>query len=117
MLWLDLLILSISCLHSFNPFFCQGFNWSALLTFDPALVGARVTTSADRPPQPIDITSRLQRVKELLNIPIDDLVKDCAEVKEILDELKPLLPEPLHVRLWPAGYLPFFRAEVETVRR
>jgi chromosome segregation ATPase len=56
-------------------------------------------------------------VKELLNLPIDDLVKDCTEVKEILEELKPLLPEPLQARLWPAGHLPFFRVEVETARR
>jgi predicted lipid carrier protein YhbT len=104
-------------LRPFNPSSCQGFDWSTLLTFDPASVGARITTSADRLSQPTDITSRLQQVKELLNLPIDDLVKDCTKVKEILDELKPSLPEPLQARLWPAGHLPFFRVEVETARR
>jgi hypothetical protein len=104
-------------LHLFNPSLCQGFDWSTLLTFDPTSVGAEVTTSADRPSHPANTTSRLQRVKELLNLPIDDLVKGCTEVNEILEELKPLLPESLQARIWPAGHLSFFRVEVETARR
>jgi hypothetical protein len=34
-----------------------------------------------------------------------------------LAEIQPQLPEVLQIKLWPAGHLPFFRAQVEKARR
>jgi hypothetical protein len=34
-------------------------------------------------------------------------------MKHLLVEIQPQLPEVLQIKLWPAGHLPFFRAQVE----
>jgi chromosome segregation ATPase len=44
------------------------------------------------------------------------LVQDSDEVKQILEEIKPQLPEVLQIKLWPTGHLPFFQAKVEMAR-
>jgi hypothetical protein len=44
------------------------------------------------------------------------LVQDFDEVKRILEEIKPQLPEALQIKLRPAGHRPFFRAQVESAR-
>jgi hypothetical protein len=54
-------------------------------------------------------------MKDLFSAPIDTLVQDSDEVKHLFEEIKPQLPEVLQIKLWPAGYLPFFRANVEKV--
>jgi hypothetical protein len=38
-------------------------------------------------------------------------------MKHILAEIQPQLPEVLQIKLWPAGHLPFFRAQVEKAHR
>jgi hypothetical protein len=45
------------------------------------------------------------------------LVQDSDEVRQILEEIKPQLPEILQLKLWPTGHLPFFRARVEKARQ
>jgi hypothetical protein len=45
------------------------------------------------------------------------LVQDSDEVRQILEEIKPQLPKILQLKLWPTGYLPFFRAKVEKARQ
>jgi hypothetical protein len=56
-------------------------------------------------------------MKDLLSTPIDTLVQDSDEMKHLLEEIQPQLPEVLQIKLWPAGHLPFFRAKVEKARR
>jgi hypothetical protein len=60
---------------------------------------------------------QLQRMKDLLSAPIDILVQDSDEVKHLFEEIKPQLPEVLQIKLWSAGHLPFFRANVEKAHR
>jgi hypothetical protein len=38
-------------------------------------------------------------------------------MKHLLVEIQPQLPEVLQIKLWPAGHLPFFRAQVEKAHR
>jgi hypothetical protein len=53
----------------------------------------------------------------LFSAPIDTLVQDSNEVKQILGEIKPQLPKILQLKLWPTRHLPFFRAKVEKARQ
>jgi hypothetical protein len=55
-------------------------------------------------------------MKDLLSAPIDTLVQDSDEMKHLLEEIQPQVPEVLQIMLWPAGHLPFFRAKVEKAR-
>jgi hypothetical protein len=45
------------------------------------------------------------------------LVQDSDAVRQILEEIKPQLPEVLQIKLWPTRHLPFFRAKVEQARQ
>jgi hypothetical protein len=56
-------------------------------------------------------------MKDLLSAPIDTLVHDSDEMKHLLAEIQPQLPEVLQINLWPAGHLPFFQAQVERAHR
>ena len=69
------------------------------------------------PQQPIDLVDQLQHNKNLLSTPISTLVDDSSEIKEILKQIESQLPESLQVKLWPAGHLPFFRAEVKAAQQ
>jgi hypothetical protein len=63
------------------------------------------------------IVNQLRHMKDLLSAPIDTLVQDSDEMKHLLEEIQPQLPEVMQIKLWPAGHLPFFRAKVEKARR
>jgi chromosome segregation ATPase len=65
----------------------------------------------------MSVASQLLRTKGLLSVSIDALVQDCDGVRQILEEIKPQLPEDLQIKLWPTGHLPFFRAKVEKARQ
>ena len=69
------------------------------------------------PQQPIDLADQLQHIKNLLSAPISTLVDDSSEIKKILEQIESQLPESLQVKLWPAGHLPFFRAEVKAAQQ
>ena len=69
------------------------------------------------PQQPIDITDQLQHIKNLLSAPISTLVDDSSEIQKVLEQIESQLPESLRVKLWPAGHLPFFRAEVKAAQQ
>jgi uncharacterized protein involved in exopolysaccharide biosynthesis len=56
-------------------------------------------------------------MKDMFSAPIDTLVHGSNEVKHLLEEIQPRLPEVLQIKLWPAGHLPFFRAQVEKAHR
>jgi chromosome segregation ATPase len=56
-------------------------------------------------------------MKSLLSTPIDTLVQNSDEMKNLFEEIKPELPKVLQIKLWPAGHLPFFWAKVEKARR
>jgi hypothetical protein len=71
----------------------------------------------DQQPRSTSVASQLRRMKDLLSAPIVILVQDSDEVKHLFEEIKPQLSEALHIRLWPAGHLPFFRAKVEKAHR
>jgi hypothetical protein len=71
----------------------------------------------DQQPRSTSVASQLRRMKDLLSAPIDILVRDSDEVKHLFEEIKPLLPEVLQIKLWPAGHLPFFQAKVEKAHR
>ena len=66
--------------------------------------------------QPIDLTDQLQHIKTLLSTPISTLVDDSSEIQKVLEQIESQLPESLRVKLWPAGHLPFFRAEVKAAQ-
>ena len=63
-----------------------------------------------------NLTNQLHLIKDLLSAPITALVDDSSKIKEILEQIESRLPELLQVKLWPAGHLPFFRAEVKTAQ-
>jgi chromosome segregation ATPase len=87
-----------------------------LLSFDPSSVNSAIFEVDDHQPQPTGVTSQLHRIKYLLSAPIDALVQDSDEVKQILEEIKPQLLEVLQIKLWPTGHVPFFRLKVEMAR-
>ena len=69
------------------------------------------------PQQPIDLADRLQHIKNLLSAPVSALVDDSREIQKVLEQIESQLPESLRVKLWPAGHLPFFRAEVKAAQQ
>jgi len=69
------------------------------------------------PQQPIDLADQLQHIKNLLSAPISTLVDDSSEIQKVLEQIESQLPESLRVKLWPAGHLPFFRAEVKAAQQ
>ena len=69
------------------------------------------------PQQPIDLADQLQHIKNLLSAPISTLVDDSSEIQKVLKQIESQLPESLRVKLWPAGHLPFFRAEVKAAQQ
>ena len=69
------------------------------------------------PQQPIDLVGQLQHIKTLLSAPISTLVDDSNKIQKVLEQIETQLPESLRVKLWPAGHLPFFRAEVKVVQQ
>ena len=77
-----------------------------------------ITPGAKIPPlqQPIDLADQLQHIKDLLSAPIITLVDDSSEIQKVLEQIESQLPESLRVKLWPAGHLPFFRAEVKAAQ-
>jgi hypothetical protein len=97
--------------------FFQGFNFSELLSFDPASIGSALLDVDDQQPRSTSVASHLQRMKDLLSAPIDILVWDSDEVKHLFEEIKPQPPKVLQIKLCPAGHLPFFRAKVEKAHR
>jgi hypothetical protein len=66
-----------------------------LLSFDPASVGSDILKVDDHHPQPTGVASQVLRIKGLLSAPIDALVLDSDGVRQILEEIKPQLPEDL----------------------
>jgi hypothetical protein len=106
---------SFPCAVLISVFF-QGLNLLRLLSFDPASVGSAILEVDDHQPQPTGVASQLLRIKGLLSAPIDTLVRDSDAVRQILEEIKPQLPEVLQIKLWPTRHLPFFRAKVEQAR-
>jgi len=78
-----------------------------------------ITPGAKVPPpqQPIDLADQLQHIKNLLSAPISTLVDDSSEIQKVLEQIESQLPESLRVKLWPAGHLPFFRAEVKAAQQ
>jgi hypothetical protein len=91
-------------------------NLSELLSFDSASVGSAILGVDDHQPQSTGVSSQLLYIKDLLSAPIDTLVQDSNEVRQILEEIKPQLPKILQLKLWPTGHLPFFRMKVEKAR-
>jgi hypothetical protein len=91
----------------------QGFNFLELLSFDPASIGSILLDVDDQQLQPIGIVNQLRHMKDLLSAPIDTLVQDSDEMKHLLEEIQPQLPEVLQIKLWPTRHLPFFLAKVE----
>jgi hypothetical protein len=47
-------------------------------------------------------------MNDLLSAPIDTLIQDSDEVKNLFEEIKPQLPKVLQIKLWLAAHLPFF---------
>jgi len=78
-----------------------------------------IALGANIPPlrQSANLADQLQLIKDLLSAPINTLVDDSSKIKEILEQIESQLPESLRVKLWPAGHLPFFRAEVKAAQQ
>jgi hypothetical protein len=88
-----------------------------LLSFDPASIGSVLLDVDDQQLQPTGVVNQLRHMKDLLSALIDTLVQDSDEMKHLLEEIQPRLPEVVQIELWPAGHLPFFWAKVEKARR
>jgi hypothetical protein len=71
-------------------------------------IGSILLDVDDQQLQPTGIMNQLSCMKDLLSAPIDTLVQDSVEMKHLLAEIQPQLPEVLQIKLWPAGHLPFF---------
>jgi hypothetical protein len=84
----------------------QGFNFSELLSFDPASIGSVLLDVDDQQLQPTGVMIQLRHMKDQLSAPIDTLVQDSDEMKHLLEEIQPQLPEVLQIKLWLAGHLP-----------
>ena len=100
-----------------TPIFSHGFDISNFLSFDPTSMG--LTTPGVKVPTPqqsANLADQLQLIKDLLSTPINTLVDDSSKIKEILEQIESQLPESLRVKLWPAGHLPFFRADVKAAQ-
>jgi hypothetical protein len=95
----------------------QGFDFSELLSFDPASIGSVLLDVDDQQLQPTGVVNQLQHMKDLLFTPIDTMVQDSDEMKHLLEEIQPQLPEVLQIKLWSAGHLLFFWAKVEKAHR
>jgi hypothetical protein len=95
----------------------QGFNFSELLSFYPVSIGSVLLDVDDQQLQPTGIMNQLRHMKDLLSALIDTLVQDSDEMKHLLVEIQPQLPEVLQIKLWPAGHIPFFWAQVEKAHR
>ena len=101
-----------------TPISPQGFNISDLLSFDPASMGLIAPGAKVPPPQqPTDLADQFQHIKNLLSAPISTLVDDSSEIQKVLEQIESQLPESIRVKLWPAGHLPFFRAEVKAAQQ
>jgi hypothetical protein len=59
----------------------QGFNFSKLLSSDPASIGSVLLDVDDQQLQPTGIVNHLRHMKDLLSAPIDTLVQDSDEMK------------------------------------
>ena len=62
--------------------------------------------------QSANLAHQLRLIKDLLSAPINALVDDSSNIKNIFEQIESQLPEPLQIKLWPASNLPFFRVEV-----
>ena len=76
-------------------------------------LGAKVPSSQ----QSANLADQLQLIKGLLSAPISTAVDDSRELQKILEQIEFQLLESLRVKLWPAGHLPFFRAEVKAAQQ
>jgi chromosome segregation ATPase len=88
-----------------------------LLSFNPASIGSVLLDVDDQQLQLTGVVNQLRHMKDLLYAPIDTLVQDSDEMKHLLEEIQPQLPEVMQIKLWLAGHLPFFRAQVKKARR
>jgi len=67
--------------------------------------------------QSANLEHQFQLIKDLLSAPITALVDDSSKIKETLVQIETQFPESLQVKLWPAGHLPFFPAEVKAAQQ
>ena len=67
--------------------------------------------------QSANLAHQLQLIKDLLSALITALVDDSSKIKETLEQIESQLPKLLRVKLWPAGHLPFLRAEVKAAQQ
>jgi len=74
-------------------------------------------TKAPSLQQSANLANQLQLIKDLLSAPITTLVDDSSKIRKALEQIESQLPESLKVKLWPAGHLPFFRAEVKAAQQ
>jgi Tfp pilus assembly protein PilO len=95
---------------------CQGCDLSGLLSFDPESIEPAHSTARDEP-SPSVIADQLQRLKALLSSPIETLVENSEEVKNILEEIQPHVPVTLQLKLWPVVTLSAFRSRVQLARQ
>jgi hypothetical protein len=65
----------------------KGFDFSELLTFDPASIGSLLLDVDDQQLQPTGVVNQLQHMKDLLSTPIDTMVQDSDEMKHLLEEI------------------------------
>ena len=67
--------------------------------------------------QSANLAHQLRLIKDLLSAPITALVDNSSNIKNIFEQIKSQLPEPLQIKLWPASNLPFFQVEVNKARQ
>ena len=102
--------------HTDAIFACQGCDLSGLLSFDLESIEP-ASSAAPTARQPHVALPQLQRLRVLLSSPIETLVDDPEEVKNILGEIQHQLPMTLQVKLWPAATLSFYKPRLQLARQ
>jgi hypothetical protein len=69
-----------------------------LLSFDPASIGSVLLDVDDQQLQLTGVVNHLRHMKDLLSASIDTLVQDSDEMKHLLAEIQPQLPEVLQIK-------------------
>jgi hypothetical protein len=65
----------------------QGFNFSKLLSFDPASIGPILLDVDDQQLQLTGVVNQLRHMKDLLSALINTLVQDSDKMKHLLEEI------------------------------
>jgi len=92
----------------------QGFNIADLLNFDPSSISGN--SSDDSTASSLSTSNavkvQLEKIVKKLETPIEELVTDCDDIREALDQIASQLPVELKLALRPTAHLGFVQEDV-----